>query len=54
MGLLKGDGTGTLEGLFLAACHYETFQLSGEQRQQPGSFAFYGSNLAVLQEQPRE
>lgn len=26
--LLKGDGVGTLEGLFLAACHYETFQLA--------------------------
>lgn len=24
--LLKGDGAGTLQGLFLAACHCETFQ----------------------------
>ena len=28
MVLLKGDGVGTLKGLFLAACHCETFQLA--------------------------
>lgn len=27
MELLKGGGTGTLKGLFLTACHCETFQL---------------------------
>lgn len=27
MELLKGGGTGTLKGLFLTACHPETFQL---------------------------
>lgn len=52
--LWEGDGLGMEKGLFLAACHSETFQPEGEQRHPPGSLAFYGSILAALQKQPRK
>lgn len=48
MELLKGGGTGTLKG-FSSLPVTVRHSSSEEQRPQPGSLAFYGSVLALLQ-----